>query len=327
LRAWPLFWHFTGFRFFPPPVSDRSSVILDSLISVFGIIAVGWVLRQTLLDSDETWRGFETISFYVLIPVLLANTLASAKLGNVPVARLGAALVLTILIFAALLLAARSTIERACAINSASFTAIFQTILRWNTFVALGMAANLYGTEGVTLAAVAMTAMIPLLNVLSVLVLRKYATGSGSLFRGLATNPFIVGTAIGLILNVTGLPIPRAVGMSMDILGRCALGATLLLVGAGLRIHDLKKPSSAILLGIFVRVIAVPLVGYALGKALGLSGNSLAIVLICLGVPTAGGAYVLAKKMGGDAPLVAAITTGQTLVAMVTLPLLLAFLT
>jgi len=303
-------------------------VILDSLISVFSIIAVGWLLRRTLLASDDAWRGFETVSFYVLIPVLLARTLGTAKLAEVPFLGLGGALIGTILLFAVVLLLLRPFLERMLSISSASFTAIFQSVLRWNAFVALGMAANLYGNEGVTLAAVAMTAMIPLLNVISVLVLRKYAHGnSGSMFGGLARNPFIVGTAIGLLLNLTGLPIPRSIGMAMDIVGRCALGATLLLVGAGLRIQDLRRPSPALLTGVFVRVLAVPLVGYALGMALGLTGNSLAIVFVCLGVPTAGGAYVLAKQMNGDAPLVAAITTGQTLVAMITLPLLLTLFT
>jgi malonate transporter len=298
-------------------------VIVDSLISVFSVIAIGWVLRQTLLKTDEGWRGFEIITFYVLIPVLLAKTLAGAKLEEVPVASLAGALVATILLVAASLLLTRPLLQRALTMNSASFTAIFQTVLRWNTFVALGIAANLFGKEGVTLAAVAMTAMIPLLNVLAVLVLRRYATGGGSLFRGLATNPFIVGTALGLLLNLTQFPIPRAAGLALDILAQCALGASLLLVGAGLRLHDLRRPSPALVAGILLRVIAVPLIGYGIALAVGLSGNPLTILIVCLGVPTAGGAYLLAKQMDGDAPLVAAITTGQTLVSMLTLPILL----
>ena len=39
-------------------------------------------------------------------------------------------------------------------------------------------------------------------------------------------------------------------------------------------------------------------------------------------VPTGSGAYILAKQMGGDAPLVANILTLQVLCAAITIPLI-----
>ncbi len=302
-------------------------VILDSLISVFIVIALGWVLRQTLLPNDEAWKGFESISYFVLVPVLIGKTLAFAKLGEVPFGRLAITLVGTIAVIAIVLVAAKPLIERLLRTDGPGFTSIFQGVLRWNAFIALAIAANLFGTEGVTLAAVAIAALIPLLNVLSVLVLRKYGSGEGSLLRGLATNPFILGTLVGLALNVTGLPIPRSIELALDIVGRCALGAGLLLVGAGLRVQDLKPPSLAITGGVLIRLLVAPLIGFGLAKLVGMSGNAVVIAIVCLGVPTASASYLLARKMGGDAHLMAAITTGQTLVSMLTLPALLWLLT
>ena len=40
-------------------------------------------------------------------------------------------------------------------------------------------------------------------------------------------------------------------------------------------------------------------------------------------VPTGSGAYVLARQMGGDAPMVANILTAQVIVAALTIPLVL----
>lgn len=302
-------------------------MIIDSLISVFLVIALGWGLRQTLLPGDEAWKGFEAISYYVLVPTLVAKTLAHAKLGEVPFGKLAAALVGTIFILSIALVATRPLLEKLLKTTPPGFTSIFQGILRWNAFIALAIAANLFGNEGVTLAAVAIAALIPLLNVLSVLVLRKYGSGQGSLLRGLATNPFILGTLAGLALNLIALPIPRPVGLALDIVGQCALGSGLMLVGAGLNLRDLQRPGPALVAGILLRLIVTPMIGYALAKAVGLTGNGLVIAIICLGVPTASASYLLARKMGGDAPLMAAITTGQTLLSMLTLPLLLAMLT
>lgn len=306
------------------PFPLRLPVILDSLISVFLVIALGWVLRRTLVPSEEAWHGFEAVSYYVLVPVLIGKTLADSKLAEVPFARLGLVLVATVLILGAVLIALRPLLERLGGIAPPAFTSLFQGALRWNSFIALAVAANLYGGPGVTLAAVAIASLIPLLNVLTVLVMRRYGThgGNGSLIRGLATNPFILGTLIGLVLNVTGLPIPRAINLGIDILGKCALGAGLLLVGAGLRLQDLQRPNLALVLSIALKLLAAPLTGAGLGWAVGLSGMPVTITVICLGVPTAGAAYIMARKMGGDAPLMAAIITAQTLVSMLTLPIL-----
>jgi predicted permease len=40
-------------------------------------------------------------------------------------------------------------------------------------------------------------------------------------------------------------------------------------------------------------------------------------------VPTASGAYILARQMGGDGPLMAEILSFQTVLAMLTIPLVL----
>jgi malonate transporter len=302
-------------------------MVLDSLLSVFMVIAIGWILRQKALPNEADWQGFEKISYFVLVPVLVAKTLMTAKLGDVPFARLGLALVGTITILAIALLACRPLLERRMAVSPAAFTSIFQGVLRWNAFIALAISANLFGREGVTLAAVAIAALIPILNVMTVLILRRYGHGEGSLLKGLATNPFIVSTLAGLALNVLALPMPRAITLSLDILGQCALGTGLILVGAGLRLQDLQRPSAALILAVGARLLVAPLIGYALARLLGLQGAHLAVVVLCLGVPTATAAYLLARRMGGDATLMAAITTAQTIISMVTLPFLLAILT
>lgn len=302
-------------------------MVLDSLISVFLVIALGWFLRRTLLSEEGGWKALEVISYYLLVPILIARTLAHARLSEVPVTRLASVLVGTVLILALVLVLARPLIEKLLRTDPPGFTSIFQGTLRWNSFIALAIAGNLFGKEGVTLAAVAIASLIPILNILCVSVLKKYGTGEDSLLRGLVTNPFILGTLLGILLNVTQPPIPKAIDLAFDIMGQCALGTGLLLVGAGLRLEDIHRPSPALLAGVFLRLLVTPLVGYGLAMMAGLSGNAVIIAVICLGVPTASAAWLLARKMGGDAPLMAAIITGQTLLSMLTLPILIALLT
>ena len=53
----------------------------------------------------------------------------------------------------------------------------------------------------------------------------------------------------------------------------------------------------------------MPLLTLWLGRALGLDPLSLAVALVFMALPTATTSYVMARAMGGDAPLMAALTT------------------
>ena len=50
------------------------------------------------------------------------------------------------------------------------------------------------------------------------------------------------------------------------------------------------------------------------------------VAVLLAALPTATSAYILARQLGGDAPLMAGIISGQTLLAMVSIPVLLSLL-
>jgi len=297
--------------------------LIASLVAVFLVIAVGQLARHFLIREDAAWQGTERITYYLLFPALLIETLAKAKLGEVPVLKVASALLVANLITGGILLALRAPMARVFAVDGPAFTSIFQGIMRWNAFVGLAMVGNLYGNLGVTLVSIAFAVLIPVLNVQSIWILRRYGHGSGgSMWRGLATNPFIVGTAIGLALNFSGITLPGPVASALDMIGRCALGVSLLLVGAGLKLGDIARPSPALAIGVAARLLFIPVVGGLAALAFGLGGAALGAVVICLAVPSASASYILARQMGGDAPLMAAILTAQTVLSFATMPLL-----
>ena len=59
---------------------------------------------------------------------------------------------------------------------------------------------------------------------------------------------------------------------------------------------------------------------------LGLEGLLVKVAVLLASLPTATSAYILARQLGGDAPLMAGIISGQTLLAMVSIPVLLSLL-
>ena len=299
--------------------------VFSSLLPVFLAIVAGYVLRRTIMPDDAHWIGLERLTYYVLFPALIIETLAKADLAAVPAVGVGAALFLAILAMTALLIAGQPLLARR-SISGPTFSSIFQGATRWNTMVALGVAGSLYGELGITLTSVAMVAMIPVLNVLSVYALARYAALTPPAFTGvlraLAANPLIWSCAIGITLYLLHPPIPQAVYGFTTMLGRASVALGLLLVGSGLDPRALGRPHPATVLTAFLKLILMPAIAIGLGTAFGLAGADLAVVAACASVPSATNAYVLARQMGGDAPIMAQMLALQTVAAAATMPVI-----
>ena len=302
-------------------------VVIAALLPVFLLIVLGFGLKRSLMRLETQWHGLERLTYYVLFPALLIQTLVKADLTKVPVAGVGGALLLSALLMSLLCLAIRPLLSRV-AVDGPAFTSIFQGATRWQTYVALAVSSNLYGDTGLALASVAMVAIIPLVNVFSVSVLAHYASPEKQSVRAIVMtvvrNPLIWACAIGLAINVAHLPLPQIWHEVADALGRCSLGIGLLVTGAGLQLAGIFRPSLAASAAVFLKLILMPVLAVALALWFGLSGANLAIVAACSAVPTSSSAYVLARQMGGDAPLLAQIITLQTIFAAITMPIAIA---
>ena len=303
------------------------ALVVAALLPVFLLIVLGFLLKHSLLRLETQWHGLERLTYYVLFPVLLVQTLVKADLATVPVAGVGGALLLAALLMSLLCLALRPLLAR-CAVDGPAFTSIFQGATRWQTYVALSVCGNLHGDTGLALASVAMVAIIPLVNVFSVAVLAHYASSERQSVRAVAMtvvrNPLIWACGIGLVLNVLHLPLPRIWHEVADALGRSSLAIGLLVTGAGLQLAGMFRPSLAASVAVFLKLILMPVLAIALALWFGVAGSSLAIVAACAAVPTSASAYVLARQMGGDAPLLAQIITLQTILAAITMPIAIA---
>ena len=303
------------------------ALVVAALLPVFLLIVLGFLLKRSLLRLETQWHGLERLTYYVLFPVLLVQTLVKADLATVPVAGVGGALLLAALLMSLLCLALRPLLAR-CAVDGPAFTSIFQGATRWQTYVALSVCGNLYGDTGLALASVAMVAIIPLVNVFSVAVLAHYASSERQSVRAVAMtvvrNPLIWACGIGLVLNVLHLPLPRIWHEVADALGRSSLAIGLLVTGAGLQLAGMFRPSLGASVAVFLKLILMPVLAIALALWFGVAGSSLAIVAACAAVPTSASAYVLARQMGGDAPLLAQIITLQTILAAITMPIAIA---
>ena len=215
------------------------TTIFAALIPVFLIIVLGWLIKQRGLFDDGFWETAERLTFYILFPSLLIVKIGGAEISGADAAPLFGVLFTLSAGVALFVMALRPRLS----MEGPAFTAMLQGMIRCNTYVGLAAGFALYGEAGLTLTAVAVLAVIPLVNAIAVFAHLRW-TGdeqtdrSGrAIVKATSRNPIVVACLIGALLNLSGAGLPALVGESLDILGRAALPLGLLAVGAGLNLN------------------------------------------------------------------------------------------
>jgi len=300
------------------------SAILLATLPIFLLIFLGALFRRSGFLGEAFWEAAERLTYFVLFPALLVATLANADLAALDAAPMAAAIAASLLLMSALLLALRPWLR----VDGPAFTSVVQGVLRQNTYIGLAASLALFGRVGLAAAAIAVATIVPLVNVLSVAALQRYGRTHKPSMRGalraLARNPLILGSLLGLALNASGLGLPPIVAPMLDILGRGALAIGLLAVGAGLDFAALRESRRVIGVTAALRLLAMPALTALVCLILGVAAIPATVAVLFNGLPTAVNAYILARQLGGDAPLMAGMITAQTALAMLSLPFVLA---
>lgn len=300
-----------------------------SVAPIFGLLVLGHLLRRGGIPSFEFWNLNDRLVYWVLMPALLFAQTSAAAFDARMVGAYAAVILGSFAVAVALSLAA----TRLAGLAPGPATCVLQGAARHNTFIALAVAERLYGAEGLALAALASAMLIPTTNITIVaLMSAMLSRGSGrrllpAILRDIARNPLIVAVGLGVAVNLAGTgPIPVASDMAR-LLGGAALPIMLLSVGASLHAGAFTAALTPLALATAGRLVAFPLAIVLLAALLGLPEMAMVVALLYGATPTATSSYTLARQMGADAPLMAAIISVQTALSFVTLPLTIALAT
>jgi malonate transporter len=297
-----------------------SADVILALLPIVLLILLGMGLQRLGFLAEGFWPQAERLSYYVLVPCLFFHSLATARLDALPARELVTTLILSILAVAALLVALRPALK----VDGPTFTSIFQGGIRFNNYVGVTLAAGLFGTQGLALAALCSAAIVPTVNILCVLVFARHGaarlSGRG-IARQLVTNPLVLGSFAGIGFQLLGLSLPAGIEPALRALGAASLPLGLLCVGAALEFGSVRGWIAPVATSSAIKFLAMPVVTVGVASLMGLTGPALVTALLFQALPTASSAYIMARQLGGDAPLMAGITAMQTLFALVALPL------
>lgn len=289
--------------------------IFTALIPIFSLIMIGYFFKKIKFPSYDFWPQADKLTYYILMPSLLIYKLSTASLDSSNSVNY----VLTALITIFIVLLILMFLNKFLKFKEDSFTSIVQGGIRFNTYVFLALADAVLGDNGIVLAAILLTFVIPFINVLCISIFALYISQNKLTFlyllKSIVTNPLIIGCFIGGSINFLGINLPVIFENTIQILGQAALPMGLLSVGFGLVLKEMKASKKDIFTSSFAKLLITPIIMFIIAKYFDLDDAMISVLLIFSVLPTAPSSFVLARQLGGNIPLMSSIITLQTLIS------------
>jgi malonate transporter len=298
-----------------------------SVLPVFLLLVAGAVCQRWRFPMEGFWSGVDKLSYWVLFPALLFSKTSQIDFTN-PMLPKYAFILLFALLVTALFVFITTWLMKVVAPTASS---MLQAGIRFNTFIVLALAGSVYGNDGLVLAALGASVLIPAVNVFLVVSMvlmhgPSSADGSSSVLLprlvsgALIRNPLIVSIFLGSGLNLLGLTPIILVSDVVGMLSQAALPLVLLAVGASVRLKAVRSVGMTFVMSCVARFVIFSLVIGVMCWWLDVRGLPALVAVLFGVVPTATSAYALARQLGGDADRMAAYITMQTLLSVLTLP-------
>ena len=201
---------------------------------------------------------------------------------------------------------------------------IIQGGFRANTaIIALAYVSNIYGNEGVALAAIYVASMTVLYNIQAVVALTPKGEESGAkavsvIAKTLTKNPLIISIMLGVVFYALSIPIPKMITDAGQYFANMTLPLALLCTGGSLDIGSLKHDKAPTWFATSYKLILSPLLITGTASIVGFRGMELGLIFLMSAAPTAAASYVMARAMGGNATLAANIIALTTVASLIT---------
>ena len=297
-------------------------LILNTLAPVFLLVALGAVLQRTEFVSANFLKEANRVTYWLGLPALLFSQLA----GSFHEAE-GAKVMLAAMFYATLAsIAVGYLMAWAMRVPEAAAGTFVQGAFRGNlAFVGLPIVFTLPDAPlggGLTVRSAAVITVAPMMvfyNVAGVVVLllSQHPISWGMVrpfLKQLATTPPLLATIAGVTCAVMGWTLPPSVDKTFASLGEMALPLGLLGVGGSIVTSRLGGAWRRPLASALVKTVASPVLGWGVGRWMGLGALELKMVMILMACPTAIVSYTMAIEMKGDE----GIASGTIVLSVVT---------
>lgn len=269
--------------------------VLTGFAIIFAVIAAGWLLSQKgVIGPGDERLMLNRIAFYVATPSLIFSSVATSDTSaffSPVVLVIAVATAATMLVYWAISAAAfkQDTAQTMAGAASASY---------YNS-VNIGLPIATYVLGDATFVVPALVLQMAVLSPVVIAGLDRGSSGfMKSMWSGL-TAPVVVAAFAGFAVSALGVEVPEPVLAPLQILGGASIPLILMSFGASLTGEKvLASHRGPTLTATALKLVGMPAIAWAVGTALGLTGDELYAALILSALPTAQNVYNYAATYG-----------------------------
>jgi predicted permease len=284
------------------------------------LLFLGWFLKKTDIINDAFIDTASKLVFKITLPTLLFMGIVKTSHDvEIDFQLIIYSIIANFLFFLLSVLFTRYLVA-----DKKDHGVIVQGAFRSNTaIIGLAYVANVYGDEGIALAAVYVAFHTMLYNILSVIILSPKEKGVSPLIlwgvlKSIFKNPLIIGIMLGLVFFVLRIPIPEVVINTGQYFSNMTLPVALLCTGGSLNLKALRDNSFNCKFSTVLKIIAAPIFITGGAYIFGYTGMQLGLIFFMSASPTAAASYVMARSMGHNSDLAANIIAMSTIGSLIT---------
>ncbi|NHN42512.1 AEC family transporter [Halorubellus sp. JP-L1] len=292
---------------------------------MFLLVAVGLGARRLGVLTGSRNERLGQLAFYVFLPALIFVSTYDEDLAEL----LSVELVAGMLAVIAVLVALSWSTNRRGPDDVRSVALVQSYHSNFGYFGVPVVAATLGSTAAATASVIfGLGAVIQIpLTVLVLVTINDTEAAVGHEVRSVVTNPILLTLAVSLCFATLGLSVPSPVVGGLERVSTLALPVALVAVGGSLTPadHDVSLGSTATVVGL--KVLVMPLVAWLVFSGLGTGVLTRNAAVVMFGAPTAVSTYVYATELGGDTEFASMNVFVTTLASIISLFVVLQFLT
>ena len=298
---------------------DNLILSFNVVLPIFLCILLGYFLRRIRMVDTPSLNVMNKLCFKVFLPIYLFNNIATTNLAAAFSGKLLATAYLGVTAQFILLMLLIPRLEK----ENSRRGVLIQAMFRSNfALFGLPLALSLCGTEKVGPTSILVGFTVPLFNILAVVSLESFRGGKPSIkkmAKGIATNPLIIASLLGIAFNLLDFTLPGAVQKSVNDLGGVATPLSLVALGGSFTVSKVKEYKKQLTIGVLGRLVFSPLIMVSAGILLGFRNELLIPLLIMSGAPTAVSSFPMAQQMDGDGELAAGLVVFTSALAILSM--------
>ena len=285
--------------------------VLNITAPVFFLAAIGFIWVK--LGFEYRVQFVTRLTMTLAVPCLIFVALMKTSIDPEALAALSLASLVAYL----MVMAACFVLVKLAGLETRTFLA---PLVFGNTGnLGLPLALFAFGDVGFDYAVVVFAVMAILSFTIGVWVV----SGGGSLKR-VVQEPLVGATLLGALFLWQGWQTPQVITNTLELIGQMAIPVMLITLGVAVARLETKAMTQAVWLSAVKVVICVG-AAWAAATWFGLDPIAAAVLIVQVATPVAVTSYLLAEKYGADAQPVAGLVVASTLLCVIYLPLILAF--